>query len=721
MRYSKHSTSPSFNNSRFIIWLIRPLILILLTTAFILISSTYSHSQEGTCGSNLYYQKQMNENPDFKQYRDELEDFTRSFENANPRGQRAAKKIIPVVVHVIHNYGTENINKTQIESAIAMINKDFSKANSDLSLIVNDFKSRIGDTGIEFRLANLDPNGKCTEGITRTVSYTTINADESVKNMVNWNTSGSLKYLQIWVVGYMKDINGWATFPGGNPKYEGIMIRNTQFGSIGTSTSKKGRTLTHELGHFLNLYHIWGNTQVESNSNCNTDDNVGDTPNTVGHLVNSTFLTCDLSAESCGSLDNVQNFMDYGKPCRLMFTNGQVSRLTAAMNSSSRKNLWSSANLNATGTYDGFTPGTCKPVAEFVVLNKDMCAGAEIKFKDLSFNSDVDESWKWNWTFPGGAPSSSTEQFPTVSYSNTGSFGATLLVTNGSGSDQITKNNLFDVRPQGNGLVGPFSEGFEKTSFPNNTGNKLKDWTVESLTSVTWERNTASSKTGSASLRIKNQSIVEGSPSSIISPSIDIRKISSDLKLTFKMAYAKKSEDSDERLKVYVSKNCGQSWIQRYTKTADKLVTNGGNPQAGNFIPTASQWREETVNLGAFINDDFLRIKFEITSGAGNYLYIDDINLSGLVSNEQHAYLYESFKVFPNPTSGKVRVSYGKSLENLTLTVYNVLGQPVMSTTNFKNQTSNLEVDLSEKEPGVYLFELKSEHFKSLKRVIYSN
>jgi len=307
------------------------------------------------CGTAVINNQRLAENPLIQYIMDEQNRLAKEYEkNHDASKMGVISYTIPVVYHIIHNNGPENVSKATIEASIANLNEDFQKLNADISQVVSAFTGIAADCEIQFRLAHKDPNGNCTEGITRTVSTQTYAAGEGVKSLVNWNASGTQKYLQIWVVETLSSgAGGYSYYPGYAPSgsAEGVVIRSAQLGN----------SVTHEVGHYLNLPHCWGNSNDPGLAgNCSGDDGVSDTPNTIGNT------TCNTSAVSCSSLDNVQNYMEYSF-CERMFTNGQKSRMHSALNSSigTRNNLWSSANLIATGTNNPYGAVTCAPVALF--------------------------------------------------------------------------------------------------------------------------------------------------------------------------------------------------------------------------------------------------------------------------------------------------------------------------------------------------------------------
>ena len=183
--------------------------------------------------------------------------------------------------------------------------EDFQKLNASISGVHPLFAGITADCEIEFRLARIDPDGNCTEGITRTKSTHTYLMDDPYTVRPSWNTP-SRKYLNIWQGTQISfGAGGYAYYPGTVPDdMEGIVLIAQQLGN----------TVTHEVGHWLNLAHLWGNSNdPQDPNNCFDDDDVIDTPNTIGRT------GCRDTANSCGSIDNVQNYMEYNF-CDLMFT-----------------------------------------------------------------------------------------------------------------------------------------------------------------------------------------------------------------------------------------------------------------------------------------------------------------------------------------------------------------------------------------------------------------
>lgn len=680
-----------------------------MLTCFMLITFSsinyIAHAQDLTCGTDYAVKKSLSENPHLIEQVEELDRFTSNFDFES-YSERDNVKIIPVVVHIIHNYGPENISKAQVLDAIRIMNEDFKLQNQDQTLVIPEFQDRIANCNIEFRLARRDPQGNCTEGITRTASPRTFSADDNVKGLVSWNTS---LYMNIWVVESISfNAGGYAYLPGTAPNaaFDGIVVINRQFGSIGTSNGGNfsARTMTHEVGHYLNLDHPWGGTNEPGFAfNCNLDDDVDDTPNTVG----VTGISCNLGQVSCGSLDNVQNYMDYSS-CATMFTNGQNQRMQATLASSvaSRNNLWSQNNLVFTGTNDGFV-NECAPIADFRSSVSFTCTGQTVSFTDLSYNGEISS---WQWSFPGGEPSESNLQNPVVLYNSPGTYNATLVVSNSIGSDQRTRQQIVSISPLVGAINAPAFEGFESATFPQNTDNAAENWIFESDGVNPFTRFTGAAFTGAACLRY-NVELETGFVSSIISPTYNMTTASGTANVTFRLAYTLRNQDSQDRLVVYASRNCGRTWSPRFSKIGQSLATADGF--FSSFIPdNESLWRLETVNLGAFANDESVMLKFEITDGEGNAIYIDNINIANSTLNvDEVLMIREHALIFPNPGDGNEVLSFELFKAGETqIIIWDALGRQVAQKHLGVSMAGSHQVQLSELLParksGIYFVQL---------------
>lgn len=637
----------------------------LLATAILACTlGTYGAFAQEKCLTEILFQEQAKKDPQLLKNREALEAFTEQYvqQQQNSSGNRGASvvRIIPVVVHVIHNGGPENISDEQILDQIDSLNKDFRRLNADTINTPAVFKPLSGDAEIEFRMAQLDPNGNCTNGIVRVYSQLTFNARDNVKALSYWPRE---KYLNMWIVssiantsGAPGQVIGFAQFPGGAAATDGVVIKHDYMGSIGTAANSgnNGRTATHEIGHWLNLRHIWGD------ATCGNDQ-VSDTPPQAQANLSICPNWPKLSNCSGNSPngDMFTNYMDYTNGnCQDQFSVGQCNRMNATLSSSQsgRSTLWSSANLIATGT-NGTAPSVCAPRADFLPRPSYICEGATVTFSDESWNGPVTSRV---WTFPGGTPSSDTSANPVITYNTAGVYDVTLTATNASGSNSKTVQQRVFVSSNTAGSFVPWSEGFESGSFP-----PTNDWFKNNNNGTTeWDVNSLAAKTGTFSINLYNFSGAAKGTDDFITPAFNLTNISNTM-MTFDLAYARINTTSTnaDKLAVYFSTNCGATWTPRYSKSGATLETTGG--VVGNdFFPNANQWRQESVNLVPITvsGRPNVRFRFEFTHDTGNNIFIDNINLTGLVGIDEVNADKANVNVYPNPSSSTTFVDFNMTL-----------------------------------------------------------
>lgn len=288
--------------------------------------------------------------------------------------KKATIRYIPVVFHIIHKFGLENISQTQLNDAIRVLNEDFRKLAGTNG--GNSTDPLAADFEIEFRLAQLNPNGFPTNGVNRIYNLGTDNARDAQKSLSYWDAR---RYFNVWVVNTINNsggapgsiVLGYAQFPfqiNSQTSTDGIMMRADQMGVIeNVDISQLGRTLTHEAGHWVGLYHPFqGGCVGGTSSNClSQGDQVCDTP-----PVSTATTGCPTSRNSCSNdvpnlPDLVRNYMDYADGnCMNMFTQGQKTRVNSIL-PSFRANIYSATNLtaaglNADGTYRPLTASSVK-------------------------------------------------------------------------------------------------------------------------------------------------------------------------------------------------------------------------------------------------------------------------------------------------------------------------------------------------------------------------
>lgn len=882
--------------------------------ACLLIANTYiSNAQHLNCGSSRAQEEIYKKHPELIQQQIEFDNYVRNYVNEHYLEANRNIIIIPIVFHVIHDYGVENIADAQIIEQVAILNRDYNLMNTDTSQIVDAFKSLKSNIGIEFRLAQKDPQGNCTNGIDRIASPLTYLGNDAAK-LNPWDRRN---YLNVWTVKTMENgVAGYAYKPisvyGQNFNVDGIIILHDYIGASGTSNPSHSRALTHEIGHWLNLSHPWGDTNSPEVS-CG-DDGIQDTPITKGHkdcvpvadftcevsnFANATYTFNSVSASSgnidltsppsqisnavtkvqmsnftafgvssnstldsafafsawdtdplasdtiyanltgtinsakyyqftispilgqamslstltfkvnkgsdgpttyvlrssidnyssnltatvspanpnlsvqannvfyikgsatgelvgsrinfsgfaniykpltfriyaynavntngffsvddvtvtgsYGIVENVQNYMDYSY-CSVMFTEGQKQAMLAALNNdvSFRNNLWTNDNLILTGVLN---PTTCVPKADFFAVNKFVCSGTTINFKDNSVNAPATS---WSWSFPGGTPSTSTVQNPSVNYPTPGYYPVTLSVSNGVGSNAVTKTNYIFVSPNWSDNNTSYIESFEDQGltdrwFKINASNNSKQW----------QRVTDAGATGSSSIMLSGFYQAEGDVDELISPSYDLRYMT-NLNLNFKFIGASKATSATQitdSLTIYASTDCGKSW------GSPKLILKRTNLiKAGQveipYKPAAGDaWTTATVNLpAASYAVANVRFRFRYTSGIlTNNFYIDDINIGGILNVDEMNSGVEQLEVYPNPFQNEAFLTLAIAKpEKVALELLDITGRTVsqifsgiqsQNKMNYKIEKQNLSV-------GIYFIKAKVGDHQIVKKVI---
>lgn len=674
---------------------------LLLCFVFLIALSTGSYAQE-KCIAEIMFQEAAAENPSLIEQRQELENWIDQYIAAKKNSSSAEKSsqvpyIIPVVFHIVHYGGPENISRDQCVNQLETLTADFRRLNADTTNTPAAFLPVAADANIEFRMAQLDPNGNCTDGIVRIYSPLTYNTRNEVKALSYWPSD---QYLNIWVVSSIRSsgspgiVVGFAQFPGsGSATTDGVVFRSDFTGSIGTAASGNGmgRTATHEVGHWLNLRHIWGDATCGN-------DLVSDTPTQEEANLS---ICPPFPHITCGNGPNgdmYPNYMDYTNGnCQNIFSQGQAARMDATLNSSisGRINLWQQSNLIATGT-DGTPAVLCPPVADFDSKKYFICEGGTVIFNDRSWNGTVDTR---QWSFPGGSPSVDTIPNVSVTYATPGVYDVTLTVTNAAGSHTKTLPGAVIVSPAAAGATVPFNEGFE-------SGMPANDWHFLNLNDGnTWQISPLAASTGSNSLYLNNLTGNTIGPDEFITSAIDLTNVTATT-LTFDVAFAQTSlsQPAEDRLMVYISDNCGKTWVPRYNKAGANLATVS-SAVVSPFTPNSSQWRTETLNLSSFNGDPNIRIRFQFTHAQGNNFYIDNINLNGNITGIDNINASNAeVSVYPNPSSDYRYLSFNMTVAgDVKIDVMDMSGRIVETFTD-KLQSGEHQYMLDSKvEKGVYM------------------
>lgn len=556
------------------------------------------------------------------------------------------RRVIPVVVHVIHN-GTSigqgaNIPLSQITAQIRTLNEDFRRQNPDQNLTPLEFTGVAADANIEFVLAKVDPNGLPTSGIVRVqgtkASYSPNDA-ALISSISSWPPED---YLNMWVVPLDLPFIGYATFPvsdlpglnfSPSPReLDGVTMDYRYFGEGGNAVANsRGRTTTHEVGHFLGLRHIWGDANSPSEG-CSVDDFVNDTPNQDAPNNN-----CRINNPrfSCNSRDMTENYMDYTPDaCMNLFTQGQVARMNAVLEFSPRRG----SLINNFATVDPVIPNLDLSIQKIIDPQDFICSNSIVPQVQIlnrgsniintariqiSFGGNVIETRNFNLNLALGQ--SSTVSFNPINIAGNGQtvFEARILQVNGR-TDENIENDVLTTRPLLQPEINlPYALDLSETN---------NDWVIRNPdNSFTWEN---------ISLPISgvNQNLLWirhyeydalGQQDFFISPSINLRDFP-NAQLTFNMAHSPfDAAGFSDFLYVAISTDCGNTFDiinAPYNKDSNLLRTVP--PQQSEFIPTSElQFRREILNLDRYSDFDNIRIAFITQNGYGNNIFLKDIEI----------------------------------------------------------------------------------------------
>lgn len=616
---------------------------------------------------------------------------------------------IPTVIHVVYKNSSENISNTICNQIIQVLNEDYGRTNSDTNQTPSVWKSIAANTGVQFCLAQRDPSGAPATGIERRL---TANANFTTDDKVKFFAQGGLdawdtqKYFNIWICDLTPGLGGYGEFPTGT-------VSNT-FGNVSDyAVVGLGQWVaSHECGHCFNLRHIWG----DDAGACTGSDLVSDTPNQA----NSSPGTCPIfpATDACTTTTPgimFMNYMDYGgNGCKNMFTNGQSARINAVL---------SVTPYNSLATSNG-----CVPV---VLLSNDagnpkinlpngmVCSTSftpvvqlrnwgtnTLTSVNINYQIDSNPISTFNWT---GSVASLTIINVTLPSMTTSAGNHTFkcyttvpnTVTDGNNAND-TAYSAFNVVPIGQSL--PFSYGFEPTTFPP------LGWTLYNPdASVTLARTTGAAKTGTASMWFNSINYTcNGCIDEITLPNLDLTTMSSPL-MTFQVAYRLLSDPTQptawsDTLRVLISTDCGVTWTQVYNKFSTALTTIIPVFSTTPFVPTAPDWRLESINLAPYATSANALVKFRTVSDYENNMYIDDINImssTGIKNVDK----VEKLIIYPNPSTGYVNV-YHNSTKDQKIVVINALGEMVKE---FSLEFGQNQLNLSDLQDGFYFLNGQTE------------
>ncbi len=694
-------------------------------TAVIFLQSIAVFAQR-ICGSEEHHRHILANDVQAKKVNEEIEEFTRKYiaDRAYMKTAGNIEVIIPVVFHVVYYNNDQNISDQRIHEQLEIINKDFNALNEDISNVPAPFRPLIGKMNVKFVLANRDPQGKVTSGITR---YQTSRATAfimgthdvkktSTGGVYPWDTR---YYLNVWVCNLNGAWLGYSTFPSDAGKTtDGLVLSYKYTGKTGAlKPFHFGRTATHELGHYFNLYHIWGDE-----NDCTTDDGVADTPiqytNSAGTPVFPKYDDCNKTSPGVMFM----NYMDYSNDTALlMFTRLQATRMEAILNGA-RASLKSSKGYVAPvnfdlSTYTIHSPARILCENNFTPSVSLLSLGYE---KITSFNISLQigdgEIVTKSWSGELNLYDSVKIDFDPVGLAN-GSHDVKFMISfpNGQPADDNPANDVSIIGIQ----VGvesrtlPLNENFEDENI-SSRGFSV----INSDNSITWKRSAYKvSKKGDYSYFMNNNeynpdvlNVSYDEKDDIVLPFLDLREVDSAV-MSFYLAAAQytnvnQAVNNWDTLKVLVSVDCGATYDVIYNKYAKDLITVAAAVKTF-FTPTASEWRIENLDLTPYLGYNNVMIVIRNVSNFENNIYIDDLKVNdGKFVSVREYVTQKDVEIYPNPSNGSVVLKINESSVRLKQVVWiNALGQTVLDNSE-KTYSNIIQFDLSNQAKGLYIAKL---------------
>lgn len=709
------------------------------------------------CATMESWESMAKKNPEILENQRKIEAATQQIiknnEKRNPKDLQSAVITIPVVFHVVYTSSKPetNISDAQLASQLKILNEDYRRQNEDASETLSDFSNIVADSEIEFCLASTDPNGNATTGIIRTsTTKTSFDADE---NDIKFANSGGQdawpanKYLNIWIcnkiccIDGQSTILGYAQFPGGSPETDGVVLAHYVVGNTGTATYPydKGRTATHEVGHWLNLRHIWGD-----DPDCFYDDAVSDTPKAA-----DAHYQCWLDDNTCTDspvdmLDMVQNYMDYTEDaCLNAFTKGQKNRMRALFDpGQARASLLNSTACSTTSTAndvalvsidDPLGSNNCTTVEPLITIKNvgsNNLTYVEFKYR-IDNATDKLVYWEADNNYPALTPGQQWQLYlPAVYPPNTNAnhtIYITLIKPNNTTDSDNTDNSLQqNFATIGTGVTAPYQQTFQGNSFPP------AGWAVNSQdASKEFVQNTNTGYNSSKCVYINNYNYnAINTADEIVMPDLNLSTQDAPT-LTFYTAYALTSNnDVSDVLSVYVSADCGYNYDKIYEKSGSGLTS--ASPTSSNFVPSSdSEWKLHSINLNEYAKVQNLIVVFRQDKGEGNNLYIDNVNINGFpIGINNTSIPPNSIQIYPNPAQKFLQIQINQSNttniwkinEPINFVLYNSIGQIILTQSHKYTPNQTFDIQLPPTLPA-HMYFLSIEHAgkKMVEKVMIMN
>ena len=654
--------------------------MLLSSTSFA--QDSHGHKDGRNCSTDHNLERLLSINPEAKQSMRNIETFTQNYiqNQANQRTEGTVYRI-PVVVHVIYNTTAQNVSQAQIQSQIDVLNKDFRRTNPDYTLTPSEFAGSVSDTEIEFYLATTDPSGNPTTGVTRTsttkASFTT---NDDMKFTARggkdaWNTQ---KYLNLWVCNMSGGILGYAQFPGsGAANTDGVVILTTGFGSTGNVAApfNLGRTATHEVGHWLNLRHIWGD------GGCSADDFVSDTPLAAASNGGCpTYPKKSCSSNGGFTSDMFMNYMDYtNDACMYMFTTGQTNRMRAVLASGGFRSALSTGTVVT-------PPTTCGVPA------------------NLATSAVTSSTFTASWSAVSGAASYDLQvRTGTGAWTVLNSTTTSLSLTGASASTQYE----LQVRANCSGASSAYSTskfvtttGTGTVSYCASKGNNVADEWIKTvkLGSI---NNTSNANAGYGNFTNLSTTLTKG------------------VSATITITPAWKSTKYSEAYNVWIDYNQDGDFTDSGENVYTRAKTTSTSVSGSFTVPTSALSGSTRMRVTMKYNANATSCETFADGEVEDYTVViaagNNINPAPIDTNEtaENARVDKNslkdgdvaFVAFPNPASQTLNVRLGYFATNSQVVIYNVTGAQVVKTTLTSQETA---IDVSKLTKGMYILSVNN-------------
>jgi hypothetical protein len=627
-------------------------------------------SAQRTCGSMEYLQQQIAADPARGVALEQADEQAAQYAIDHSHGEERSLVMIPVVVHVVWNTSTQNVSDARVMAQINQLNLDYARANSDAGNTPSAFTGLAANTDIQFCLAQRDPSGNATTGIER--RQTTVSSFSSTSDNVKHYSTGGLdawpssSYLNLWVCNLGSSLLGYAQFPGGAASTDGVAVLYSSVGSMtvpGTISSYKyGRSATHEVGHWMNLRHIWG----DDGSSCSGSDQVSDTPNQSSENYGCPSYP-HVSCSNGPNGDMFMNYMDYSDDlCMNMFSSGQADRMQSVFSAGgARASMLNSLGCVAPG--GGTTCATPSGLGSSAITANSASAAWNSVSGATSYDVQFRTTGSGNWTsgnvtatnasFTGLTASTGYEwQVRTNCASGTSSYsGSSTFTTSGSG---------------GGGCSDIYEPNASKSAAASISVNTDITGIISSTTDKDWFKFT----TTSAQPKVR----------------IDLTNL-----------------PADYDLKLYKGSTLLGTG-QNGGTTAEQLIYNGTSAATYSvqvYGYSKAYNATSCYTLRASVSASSFR-----ESGTGN---------ARIVAEKEQ----RTFSLYPNPTAGDVLLEYAAETDGqVDVSVMDAVGKTVFNNTALVSEgTNSIELALPELPDGIYLLRVLDGDKATVQRLVVAH